>query len=68
MILIFWYFLNYYFNYTVTYEFRKYRRLTNRQSWKENSMKAAIESVMKKEMGYKKASLTFCIPTTTLRE
>ena len=26
-------------------------------------MKAAIELVMKNEMGYKKASLTFCIPT-----
>ena len=47
---------------------RKYKRLTNQQSWEENSMKAAIESVMKKEMGYKKASLTLCIPTTTLRD
>jgi len=44
----------------------KYIRKTNRQSWSEEAMKLAIMSVIDKVMGYKKASLAYGVPQTTL--
>lgn len=43
-----------------------YVRKTNRQSWSVDSMAEAIEAMMEKRMGYKKAANTYEIPQTTL--
>ncbi|KAF2893107.1 hypothetical protein ILUMI_13063 [Ignelater luminosus] len=44
---------------------RGYKK-SNRQSWSEESMRSAVEAVLSKEMGYLKASQTFCLAQKTL--
>lgn len=46
---------------------RTYKRTSTRQSWDEISMTKALEAVNAKEMGIKKASAVFHVPSTTLR-
>lgn len=55
-----------YFRHQLTSTMGKYKRKTNRQSWSEESMKNAIMSVINKVMGYKKASMAYGVPQTTL--
>lgn len=45
---------------------RTYKRKTDRQSWSSQNMERAVEAVIKREMGYKKASTIFCVPSSTL--
>lgn len=45
----------------------RYIRKTERQSWSEQSMRLAIESVTKGEMGWLAASKQFDVPSATLR-
>lgn len=45
----------------------KYKRTSDRQSWNENDMKAAIDAVNTGQMGWLKASKTFNVPQATLR-
>lgn len=45
---------------------RTYKRKTERGGWDPESMKNAIEAVMCREMGYKKAADSFQVPQTTL--
>ncbi|KAL1516483.1 hypothetical protein ABEB36_000392 [Hypothenemus hampei] len=45
---------------------RTYKRKTARQSWSTESMEMAVEAILKGEMGYKKASTTFRVPSSTL--
>lgn len=45
----------------------QYIRKTERQSWSEQSMRLAIESVTKGEMGWLAASKQFDVPQATLR-
>ncbi|KAF9416056.1 hypothetical protein HW555_006468, partial [Spodoptera exigua] len=43
-----------------------YKRKSDRQSWREEDMKNAIEKVATRKMGLNKAAATFSIPKTTL--
>ncbi|XP_034839890.2 uncharacterized protein [Maniola hyperantus] len=43
-----------------------YKRKSDRQSWREEDMKNAIEKVATREMGLNKAAATFNVPKTTL--
>lgn len=45
---------------------RNYKRVTDRQSWSEESMQNAMDALVKGEMGFLKASQTFKIPKATL--
>lgn len=45
---------------------RNYKRKTDRQSWDEKSMECAIMACCKKDMGYRKAAVSFNVPQTTL--
>ena len=46
---------------------RSYKRKSTRQTWNEESMKAAIKAVTDNGLGLKKASAEFSVPKTTLR-
>ena len=46
---------------------RNYVRKTSRGSWDKSQMKLAIESVQKKEMSIRKASVTFMVPKDSLQ-
>jgi len=45
---------------------RNYIRKTDRQSWDEKSMENAIMACYNKEMGYRKAAVSFNVPQSTL--
>ena len=45
---------------------RNYVRKTRRQNWDKDNMKAAIESIVIKKYGYKKAALQFGVAKSTL--
>ena len=45
---------------------RNYVRKTRRQNWDKDNMKAAIESIVNKKYGYKKAALQFGVAKSTL--
>ncbi|XP_023312376.1 uncharacterized protein LOC111692555 [Anoplophora glabripennis] len=45
---------------------RKYKKKTSRGEWSKESMKQAVEKVLNKEMGYRKAALQYSVPQTTL--
>lgn len=45
---------------------RVYKRKTTRQSWSPERMERAVEAVVTREMGYKKAAEQFGLPQTTL--
>lgn len=45
---------------------RNYIKKTNRQSWSSDNMQRAVEAVVAGEMGYRKASDTFSVPSSTL--
>ncbi|KAJ4425447.1 hypothetical protein ANN_28063 [Periplaneta americana] len=45
---------------------RTYKRKTDRGKWSPESMRFAVESVMRGEMGYKKAADSFKVPQSTL--
>ncbi|KAJ4433337.1 hypothetical protein ANN_15596 [Periplaneta americana] len=45
---------------------RTYKRKTDRGKWSPESMRFAVDSVMRGEMGYKKAANSFKIPQSTL--
>lgn len=45
---------------------RHYQRKSDRGNWSPESMKGAIDSVIRGEMGYKKAARIFNVPQTTL--
>jgi hypothetical protein len=45
---------------------RHYKRKTNQHSWSEDSMKSAILAYNNKEMGFRKAALSFGVPQTNL--
>lgn len=47
---------------------RNYKRKTERQSWSEKSMAAAIKDVTEGRMGYKKAAITHDVPQSTLED
>ena len=47
---------------------RNYVRKTRRQNWDKDSMKAAIESIVNKKYGYKKAALQFGVAKSTLSQ
>lgn len=47
---------------------RNYVRKTNRQSWSQESMAAAISEVLEGRMGYRKASASFGVPQSTLED
>ncbi|XP_029659180.1 uncharacterized protein LOC115233092 [Formica exsecta] len=47
---------------------RNYKRKTERQSWSEESMAAAIKDVMEGKMGYKKAAVIHKVPQSTLED
>lgn len=47
---------------------RNYKRKTERQSWSEESMAAAIKDVIEGKMGYKKAAVTYKVPQSTLED
>jgi hypothetical protein len=44
----------------------KYNRKTNRQNWPIVSMQQAVNAVISGEMGYRRASVAFGVPQTTL--
>ncbi|XP_072377932.1 uncharacterized protein [Diabrotica undecimpunctata] len=44
----------------------RYKRTPNRQSWNEESIKFAVQAVLDRQMGYRKASANFHVPQTTL--
>ncbi|XP_023310354.1 uncharacterized protein LOC111691547 [Anoplophora glabripennis] len=44
----------------------KYKKKTSRGEWSKESMKQAVEKVLNKEMGYRKAALQYSVPQTTL--
>lgn len=46
---------------------RKYVRKTDRQKWEVENMESAVQAVINKGMGLKKASVQFSVPKTTLR-
>jgi hypothetical protein len=45
----------------------KYKRTSNRQSWREDDMRNAIQAVEREEMGWLLASKTYNVPQATLR-
>ena len=45
----------------------KYKRKTDRQSWREVDMQNAIDAVQRDEMGWLLASKEFNVPQATLR-
>lgn len=45
---------------------RNYNKKTKRAEWSQQSMKAAIDKVLSKESGYRKAALKYGVPQTTL--
>lgn len=45
---------------------RTYKKKTKRGEWSINAMKTAIDKVLSKEMGYKKAASAYAVPQTTL--
>lgn len=45
---------------------RNYVKKTNKQSWSSDNMQRAVEAVIAGEMGYRKASDTFSMPSSTL--
>lgn len=45
---------------------RNYKKKTKRGNWSQQSMKAAIDKVLCKELGYRKAALEYGVPQTTL--
>ena len=45
----------------------KYKRKTNRQSWREEDMANAIAAVEREEMGWLRAAKDFNVPQATLR-
>nr|CAI5867355.1 unnamed protein product [Callosobruchus analis] len=45
---------------------RNYKRKTESGDWSEESMKNAVNAVVKREMGYKLAAKTYSVPQTTL--
>lgn len=47
---------------------RVYKRKTDRQSWSEDSMKAAIEAYLSREFGYLRAATHFQVARSTLRD
>lgn len=46
---------------------RNYIRKSKRQEWSLENLKRAVDAVIKKEMGLKKASAQFNVPKTTIR-
>lgn len=46
----------------------KYKRISNRQRWSEESMAAAIQEMLNGTMGSKKASASYNVPQTTLED
>ena len=46
---------------------QKYKRKTERQSWREDDMQKAIDAVNRSEMGWLRASKEFNVPQATLR-
>nr|CAI5837101.1 unnamed protein product [Callosobruchus analis] len=46
---------------------RNCKRKTERGNWSEESMKNAVNAVVKREMGYKLAAKTYSVPQTTLQ-
>nr|CAH7724701.1 unnamed protein product [Callosobruchus chinensis] len=42
------------------------QKKTTRGSWEETSMRLAVEEIINKRMGYRKAAQQFCVPQTTL--
>lgn len=47
---------------------RNYQRKTDRQKWSADDMEKAIEQVLSRAMGYKKAAQTYNIPQSTLED
>ncbi|CAG4968026.1 unnamed protein product [Parnassius apollo] len=45
---------------------RTYKKKTKRGEWSTDAMKTAIDKVLSKEMGYKKAASAYTVPQTTL--
>ncbi|CAK9829605.1 hypothetical protein ANTRET_LOCUS6910 [Anthophora retusa] len=45
---------------------RIYKKKTNRGEWCKESMKKAISDVLEKKLGYRKASLLYGVPRSTL--
>lgn len=45
---------------------RNYKRKTDRQMWNKQSMNSAVSAVIEGKMGYRKASLKYGVPKTTL--
>lgn len=45
---------------------RNYKRKTNQHAWSEDAMKSAILAYNNKEMGFRKATLCFGVPQSTL--
>lgn len=45
---------------------RTYKKKTNRGNWSKESMLNAVDKVLSKEMGYRKAALQYGVPQTTL--
>lgn len=45
---------------------RNYKKKTDRQKWSLTNLNQAVDAVLKKEMGVKKAALQFNVPKTTL--
>lgn len=46
----------------------KYKRITNRQRWSEESMAGAIQEMLNGTMGCEKASVSYNVPQTTLED
>lgn len=45
---------------------RSYKKKTKRGEWSTIAMKTAIDKVLSKEMGYRKAASEYGVPQTTL--
>lgn len=45
---------------------RTYKKKTKRGEWSTDTVKTAIDKVLSKEMGYKKAASAYAVPQTTL--
>lgn len=45
---------------------RTYKKKTKRGEWSKDSMKIAIDKVLSRETGYKKAASAYAVPQTTL--
>ena len=46
---------------------KKYKRRLNRQSWREEDMKNAIDAVLREEMGWLRTSKDYNVSQATLR-